>query len=61
MYKQTQAKSGEQTTNAGPKQEEPKSGEKKVDADYQVFDDGKYSVLQMIANKSLTKNSFLRL
>ena len=36
MYKQTQAKGGEQTTT----KEEPKTGEKKVDADYQVYDEG---------------------
>ncbi len=44
MYKQAQAqaKPGEQqTTGEGPKQEESKSNEKKVDADYQVFDDEK--------------------
>jgi molecular chaperone DnaK len=40
MYKQTQAKPGEQTADAGPK-EEPKKDEKKVDADYQVYDDEK--------------------
>jgi molecular chaperone DnaK len=42
MYKQAQAKTGEQTTNTdtGVK-EEPKKDEKKVDADYQVYDDEK--------------------
>ncbi len=40
MYKQAQAKGAEQTTATGPK-EEPKSGDKKVDADYQVYDDDK--------------------
>jgi molecular chaperone DnaK len=40
MYKQTQAQKGtEQTTTTT--NEEPKTGEKKVDADYQVYDDDK--------------------
>lgn len=38
MYKQAQAKAGEQPTTT---KEEPKPGDKKVDADYQVYDDEK--------------------